>query len=114
MMDTYGKVTSKDVNEKIAIASGKKKTKKDFEMEKLKPVECPRCKTLNPRTMDSCSNCWLPFTKKGSEKIKDIEAESTKSLTGDLASNPMFAEKLQKQMEKMVEKVVENKVKALG
>lgn len=72
MLDLYGKVRDVDVNEKLLETSGLKKTKKEIRESKLKPRPCPRCETLNPRNLDSCSKCWLPLSQ---EKVQEIWKE---------------------------------------
>lgn len=70
MMNTYNHLTVSDLEEALAEHNGIETPKKK-QKSLLKPVQCPKCGTINPAGHKYCECCMKPLTKEGEE---DLEA----------------------------------------
>jgi len=69
MLSEYSHLISADVNDAILKAHG---IKTDEEIEsKLKPIQCPRCKTINPKDHLFCGKCTSPLDVKTALKLDE-------------------------------------------
>ena len=70
MMKTYNHMTYSDLDEALAEVEGIETPKKK-KNSRLKPIQCPKCGTINPAGHKYCECCMKPLTKEGEE---DLEA----------------------------------------
>lgn len=83
MMRTYNHLTVSDLEEALAELNGIETPKKRTESF-LKPIQCPKCGTINPAGYSYCETCNKPLTQKAEA---DLEALG-KDLLERLTKNP--------------------------
>lgn len=81
MPATYIHLSGDDVDKKMLANHGLIEDDVKEAKEKLKPIECPRCKTRNPYDAKFCSQCSLVLDQKLAETIDDSSKPIEDGLT---------------------------------
>jgi len=76
MPATYIHLSGDDVEKKLLASYGIIEDEIKKEKLELKPIECPRCKTLNPHDSKYCSSCSMVLDLKTAVKL-DTEIKAT-------------------------------------
>lgn len=61
------------------------------EVEKLKPIKCPNCNTINPTTKDYCKECGELISKE-QEILKEVKKEEAESEVNEELLKDVFNE----------------------
>lgn len=80
MMKTYNHLTSADLEEALAELNGIETPKKK-QRNLLKPVQCPKCGTINPAGHSYCETCNKPLTKKAEDDLAALGKDLLERLT---------------------------------
>lgn len=80
MMKTYNHLTTTDLEEALAELNGIETPKKK-QRSLLKPIQCPKCGTINPPGFSYCEKCNKPLTKKAEGDLEALGKELLERLT---------------------------------
>lgn len=96
MPATYIHLSGEDVEKKVLASYGIIEDETKKEKLELKPIECPRCKSLNPHDSKYCSSCSMVLDQKTAIKM------DTEMKTAD--------DKLTQLMQSKVDELVEDRI----
>ena len=88
MMKVYQHLTDTDVDEAIAEMNGvniPNKEEKQKRSGNMRPVQCPRCATVNSPNMKFCGNCGAPLTIDEEATMDNMTDEIRSSMSSDPA-----------------------------
>lgn len=99
MAGIYVHMSGKDVDEAVLRANGIQIKKESVE-NKLKPIECIRCKTINPVTYTCCKLCGLPLNKEEAENVllNDVKLNEADDFMNKLFKDPEFQELVKRKL----------------
>lgn len=80
MMKTYNHLTVSDLDEALAELNGIETPKKK-QKSLLKPIQCPKCGTINPAGHSYCETCNKPLTEKAEQDLEALGKELLERLT---------------------------------
>lgn len=100
MPATYLHLSGADIEKKILMKNGIIEDDTKEQEEKLKPVECPRCKTKNPAGAKFCMTCSMLLDCHAMKKIDDEKGKLVGILLDLVAKNPELSKALQSKKEK--------------
>ncbi|MCG7849067.1 MAG: site-specific integrase [ANME-2 cluster archaeon] len=101
MPAVYVHLSGADIEKKILERAGlidKEEMKKDCEI--LKPLECARCKEVNPATAMFCFKCGAALTLKTAMKVEEDKSEVTTELMTAILQDPGVMAAITKAMQK--------------
>jgi site-specific recombinase XerD len=90
MAGVYIHMNGKDTDEAVLRANGIEIKKEDKPEQKLKPIKCQRCKTINETTNKFCKLCGLILDKEEADKIikSDAERQQADDIMDKLIKDP--------------------------
>ena len=102
MMKVYQHLTNKDIECSIAELNGiippDARDPQD-NRRKMRPIQCPRCATVNSPTLKFCGNCGAPLVPGEVDKVETMEEEIRRMMSSD----PTFMTEMFSVMKKMEE-----------
>jgi len=105
MAGIYVHMSGKDTDEAVLRANGIEVKQKDKPDQRLKPVECQRCKKKNESTNKFCKICGLPLDKKS---IDNLMKEDTEKINADNLMEELVNDK--EILAILVKKIMEKKL----
>jgi hypothetical protein len=110
MVSLYAHMDGDRVNAKLLNLQGLTEEEEKRQSE-LQVLPCPRCKALNPESLEFCGTCGLPLTSEGLEqfKHKTSELEELRAKVAEIEGGKAGLEALLKRVLELEKKLNEQK-----
>jgi len=86
MPATYIHIAGRDVDKKMLALHGVIEDDTEEQVQELKPIECPRCKTKNPYDTKYCSTCSMVLDAETAIKLDEATKIADSSITDIMGS----------------------------
>jgi integrase len=86
MPATYIHIAGRDVDKKMLALHGVIEDDTEEQVQELKPIECPRCKTKNPYDAKYCSTCSMVLDAETAIKLDEATKIADSSITDIMGS----------------------------
>ncbi|WP_407282710.1 site-specific integrase [Methanolobus sp. WCC1] len=101
MPATYIHLSGEDVEKKVLASYGIIEDETKKEKLELKPIECPRCKSLNPHDAKYCSHCSLVLDAKTAMSLKEDSARAADAFAKQMQDPEFIAKVVQMMADQM-------------